>query len=112
MEKIGVLLANCPQIRELIDGEEDMEVLREVSGQFDVLIAMDETKADAVILGMADSKVPGLSSHLLARYPNLTILCLTSKGEIGCIVVDASNPTIILRTLRQTVQAHTAQRKG
>ena len=117
MKKIRVVLANCPQmigdfeIRKLIDTQKDMEVVGELLGQINVLMDIRKTNADAVILGMTDSKVPGLSSHLLAEHPNLTILCLTSKGEIGCIVVDASNPTIILSTLRQAVQGYAAQRK-
>lgn len=109
MKNIRVLLANCPpvigefEVRELIDAQEDMEVVGEVMGQVNVLVAMRKITADAVILGMTDSKVPGLSSHLLAEHPNLTILCLTSKGEFACIVIDSSQPTNILSTLRQAV---------
>ena len=108
MKKIRVLLANCPQkigefeVRELIGPQEDMEVVDEVQGSFNVLQAVREKEAHAVILGVKDLKEENLCSHLLAQYPNLTILCLTSKDEIAFIAMDLSEANI-LNALRQPI---------
>jgi DNA-binding NarL/FixJ family response regulator len=85
MKKIRIVLANRPRmarqvVRDMIERQDDMEVVREAQGRFELLIAVKETHADAVILSMGDSEVPGLCSHLLAEYPGLTILALGIEG--------------------------------
>lgn len=84
--KIRVLLANRPRmlrelVRKIIEDEPDMEVVGEVLAPVDLLVAVRETKADAVILAMRGSEEPGLCSHLLAEYPDLTILGLACEGQ-------------------------------
>jgi len=93
MTKIRVLLANRPRlmrevIRELINGQQDMEVVDEALDPVEVLVAARETKADAVILATKDSEEPGLCSHLLVEFPNLTILGLASDGRTAFILVN------------------------
>lgn len=85
VKKIRIVLANQPRmarqvVREMIDGQHDMEVVREARSRFDLLLAVRETHADAVILGAGNSEIPGLCSHLLAEYPGLTILALGIEG--------------------------------
>ena len=117
MKKIKILLANRPRIMDVdawkvIDAEEDMEVVNEVLGLFKVLTAIRETKADAVILALKGSEEPGLCSHLLAEYPDLTILCLSSGDEAAFIEqlcprrLDILEPSEanILNALRQAVR--------
>ncbi len=115
MTKIRVLLANRPRlmrevIRELINGQQDMEVVDEALDPVEVLVAARETKADAVILATKDSEEPGLCSHLVAEYPNLTILGLAPDGRTALIrprrqeIVHPSGANI-LSTLRHALRA-------
>lgn len=65
MKKIRFLLANRPRmmremVREIIEGQQDMEVVGEVLAPVDLLVAVRETQAAAVILGVRDSEEPGL----------------------------------------------------
>jgi len=84
--KLRILLANRPRmlremVRKIIEDEQDMEVVGEVLAPVDLLVAVRETKAHAVILTMRGSEEPGLCSHLLAEYPDLTILGLAFEGQ-------------------------------
>lgn len=86
MKKIKILLANRPRmlrevVREMIEAQPDMEVVREVLDPVDLLVAVGDTQADAVILDLEDSEEPGLTSHLLAEYPDLTILGLAANAK-------------------------------
>lgn len=72
-------------VRDMIERQEDMEVVGEVSDPLDLLMAVRETEADAVIVALMHSEGPGLCSHLLAEYPNLTILALVSTGEAAFV---------------------------
>jgi DNA-binding NarL/FixJ family response regulator len=86
MTKLRIVLANRPQLgrdymRKLIELRGDMEVVAESSDGFGLLVKVKETRADAVILSATESDVLGLCSHLLAEYPDLTILALGSNGS-------------------------------
>ncbi len=115
MKKIRVLLANRPRmmrevVKELIERQEDMEVVGEVLDPLGLLVAVRETEADAVILGVMDSEEPGLCSHLLAEYPNLTILGLASDGKTAFIrprrqEIDDPSEESILGALRHAIRA-------
>lgn len=82
MDKIRVLLANHPMmvpdaIRELLGKQEDMELVGDCRGPMKILQETGRTKADAVILAQEGTDEPGLCSHLLSVYPDLTILSVT-----------------------------------
>lgn len=118
MKKIKVLLANRPRMmrevfREIIERQSDMEVVGEVLDPLDILMAVREMEADAVILAVKDSEEPGLCSHLLSENPNLTILGLTSEGKSAFIeqlcprrreIIDPSEGSI-LSALREAIRA-------
>ena len=115
VKKIRVLLANRPRmmrevVREIVESQQDMEVVGEVLNPVEVLVAVREAKPDAVILALKDSEEPGLCSHLVAEYPNLTILGLAPDGRTALIrprrqeIVHPSGANI-LSTLRHAVRA-------
>ena len=119
VKKIRILLANRPQmmrelVKNMINRQNDMEVVEdEVLDPLGLLMAVEEKKADAVIVAFEDSEEPGLCSHLLGEYPNLTILGLTSHGKSAFIeqlcprrreVIDPSEASIV-HALRQAVLA-------
>ncbi len=83
MDKIRVLLANHPvmvpdAIRQLVEGQVDMEVVGDCRGPMKILQETGRTKADAVILAQEGADEPGLCSQLLAVYPDLAIVSVTS----------------------------------
>lgn len=63
-------------IRELVAAQEDMEVVGDCRGPMKILQETGRTKADAVILTQQGLVASGLSSQLLAVYPDLIILSL------------------------------------
>lgn len=86
MKKIRILLANRPPVilevmRGMVQRQEDMEVVGVIQDPIGLLVAVREMEADAVILMLEDNEEPGLCSHLLAEYPNLTILGLAADGK-------------------------------
>ncbi len=114
VRKITFLLANRPRmirevLRELIERQEDMEVVGEALDPVDILMAVREKEPDAIVLALSGSEEPGLCSHLLAEYPNLTILGLRSDGKTAFIrprrieIVEPSEQSI-LYTLRQAIR--------
>jgi DNA-binding NarL/FixJ family response regulator len=83
VDKIRVLLANYPTmipdaIRELLAEQVDMEVVSDCRGPMHILQETGRTKADAMILAQEGTEEPGLCSQLLAVYPDLAIICVTS----------------------------------
>jgi two-component system chemotaxis response regulator CheB len=117
MRSIKVLLANDPAIlrevlREVIARQPDMEVVGEILDPLGVLLAVKETQADVVVIGLRDAEEPGLVSHLLAECPYVTVLGLAAQGDTAIIVqmclwrkeiVDPSEVNI-LRALRHAVR--------
>ena len=86
VKKIRIVLANRPRmarqvVGEMIEGQHDMEVVREASSRFDLLLAVKETNAHAMTMSARDSEDPGLCSHLLSEYPGLTVVTLGVEGR-------------------------------
>ena len=117
VKKLRLVLANRPQlardvVKEIIERQGDMEVVREAVQRFDLLLAVRETHADAVILSAGDSDVQGLCSHLLAEYPGLTILALSVEGRSAFVEQlcpsrrEISDPSTerVLAALRQAIR--------
>ena len=83
VDRIRVLLANHPvmipnAIRQLLAEQEDMEVVGDVRGPMKVLQETGRVNADAVILTQEGTEEPALCSQLLAVYPDLTIITVTT----------------------------------
>ena len=88
MNKIRVLLANHPvmvpdAIREMVAVQEDMELVGDCRGAMKILQETGRAKADAVILAQDGMDEPGLCSQLLAVYPDLTILSVSSDLSVA-----------------------------
>ncbi len=64
-----------------IEQQEDMEVVGEVLDPIDLLGAVREMRADAVILTIRGPRELGLFRPLLAECPNLTVLSPESSGK-------------------------------
>jgi DNA-binding NarL/FixJ family response regulator len=90
LQVIRVLLGNHPIIipdalRRLVGQQEDMEIVGDVHGPMKILQDVGRSKANAVVLALTDSQEPGLCSQLLAVYPDLTILSVTSDLRLAFV---------------------------
>jgi len=115
VRKIRIILADQPSIwRDIADAiahQADMEIVGETLDAFGLLIAVREKKADAVVLP-ADSEIPGLCSHLLAEYPSLVVLALSTGGKKAVLEQlcpacrEITNPSVerVLAALREAVR--------
>jgi hypothetical protein len=65
-------------IRRLVEEQDDMDLVGDCRGPMKILQETGRAKADAVILAQDGSDEPGLCSQLLAVYPDLTILSVTT----------------------------------
>jgi len=70
-------------IRDLVEQQADMELVGDCRGPMKILQETGRCKADAVILPQEGTDEPGLCSQLLAVYPDLTIVSITSNGAWG-----------------------------
>lgn len=65
-------------IRNLLEEQDDIDLVGDCRGPMKILQETGRTKADAVVLAQEGNEEPGLCSQLLAVYPDLTILSLTT----------------------------------
>jgi DNA-binding NarL/FixJ family response regulator len=87
MKKIKVMLASRPKmisdvIRNMIERQSDMTMVREVIDPIKLLFSIRETPVDVVIMTpLKANGEPKICSHLLAEYPSLKVFTLSAKGE-------------------------------
>jgi len=87
VKKIRALLANYPMmipdaVRVLMAKQEGVEIVGEVRGPMKVLQETGRVCADTVVMiTEEDIVVPALCSQLLAVYPDLTIIMITTEGD-------------------------------
>jgi|KBSSwiStaDraftv2_1062776.scaffolds.fasta_scaffold1464716_1 DNA-binding NarL/FixJ family response regulator len=83
MRTIKVLLGEIPpELRHalpaLLDGQEDVKTVGESSDPIELLLMVQRTKADVVILhARSDGSDPGVCSHLAEEFPRLLILIIS-----------------------------------
>jgi DNA-binding NarL/FixJ family response regulator len=88
---VRVLLANRPQalrthLAQLLQLQSDIEVVGTVLDPIELLIAVEDTQADVVVVTLPDSgDIPSICSHLLYEYPQLLILALSSARIRACV---------------------------
>ncbi len=85
--KIRVLMINVPEdiqdsLKELIQAREQMRMVGEAFDPIDLLLTVNDTQADVVIMGHEQcDRVPGICTHLLAEYPDLLVLTLSTQND-------------------------------
>lgn len=70
-------------IIDVLQTQPDVEVVGEVSEHVELLVAVRETKADAILLVINPEEDEGMLSHLFAEYPDLTVLAVTAGHADG-----------------------------
>jgi hypothetical protein len=106
-------------LRQMILDQDDMELVGDVRGPMKILEEIGRTKADAVVLVQEGNEEPGLCSQLLAVYPDLTILGVSSDmtrvfTQQLCLHrkrVATGEHLDIVRTMRQAVRQPCAEKR-
>jgi hypothetical protein len=66
-------------LMELAQADSDLEVVGMATSAVDLLLQVDELKADVVVLAQASGgEDPGICSHLMLEYPGLAVVLLPS----------------------------------
>ena len=73
------------RLRREIEAQPDMEIVGVRLNPMEVLLIARE-EIDVVIIPLSDSEEPGLVSHLLAEYPNVTVLLLSPTGDSAFVI--------------------------
>jgi DNA-binding NarL/FixJ family response regulator len=70
----------------LLQQQSDIEVVGTVLDPIELLVVVEDTQADVVVVTLPDSgAMPGICSHLLHEYPQLLILALSSDRTRACV---------------------------
>ncbi len=86
-EIVKILMVNVPSnlrnvLQEGIERQENMLVVGEAFDPIDLLVTVNDTEADVVIMGHPQAdRMPGICSHLLAEYPILLILIISTIDQ-------------------------------
>jgi chemotaxis response regulator CheB len=84
---VKILMVDVPSglrnlLQDVIQRQENMLVVGEAFDPIDLLLTVNETDADVVIMGhsQADS-MPGICTHLLIEFPILLVLIVSTIDE-------------------------------
>lgn len=116
VDKIRVLLAVTPPIfreslKDRIEQQEDMEVVREAQDPAELLRTAGDTDAKvAIITTPVSYQDSGFSRELLDQYPNLTVIALWPDGQQALLyrkeivreVLTGINEEILLSAIRRS----------
>ena len=70
----------------MLDHDPDLEIVGEVIDPIDTLLEIESTQADVVAIDLPRSgKDPGLCSHILAEYPEVKVVAVSSGGETSIV---------------------------
>ena len=86
-ELVKILMVDVPSdlsslLQDVIQRQQNMLVVGEAFDPIDLLLTVNDTDADVVIMGhpQADS-MPGICTHLLAEFPILVILIVSTIDQ-------------------------------
>jgi DNA-binding NarL/FixJ family response regulator len=87
MERIRVLLGfssieKILSLKAMLMQEPDIEIVGEAIDAVDILLKVASTRAEVVAIDLpSEGKDAGLSSHILAEYPEVKILAVSEEGD-------------------------------
>lgn len=109
MPKINVMFSSRPKllaevIRNLIERQPDMEVVGEVIDPIELILALQVTPVDVVIITpLKIDKDSRICNQLLKEHPRLLILVLTMESEAVYIYQSDSSRRCIVRPSEQSI---------
>ncbi|HKR14758.1 MAG TPA: hypothetical protein VJT15_22015 [Pyrinomonadaceae bacterium] len=86
-ELVKILMVDVPSsLRNLLQGvierQDNMLVVGEAFDPIDLLVTVNETDADVVIMGHPEAEsMPGICTHLLIEFPILLILIISTIDQ-------------------------------
>ena len=88
----------------MLADDPSLEIVGEVIHPIDILLELGSTQAEVVVIDLpASEEDPGLCSHLLAEYPEVKVVAVSSGGETSIVyetgiirryLPDASSETV------------------
>ena len=85
------------RIKRLFMARPDIDLVGPIADAVELLMAVREINADAVILPLSkDGGEPGLCSHLLAEFPGLLVLAISANAQHVFLFDQAISKTQIL----------------
>jgi hypothetical protein len=101
------------RIKQLFMARSDINLVGPISDAVELLMAVREVNAAAVILPLDKSGgEPGLCSHLLAEFPGLLVLAISTRGEHFFLFDQAISRTELLDPGRALVSLIGSERQG
>lgn len=90
MVSIRILLADLPQmlrsiIRDIVEGQPDMEIVGELAGQTGAPAMVEQTGARFVIVRHTGLDPPDIFGELLACRPPTRVLAIADEGRAGIL---------------------------
>lgn len=90
MRKVRILLVSMPALLrdilvQTLEVQLDMEVVGDLGGGIELLVDAGHTRADVVVLGLEQMDLPGIATNLLAEYPHLSVLAVTTDGRAASL---------------------------
>lgn len=87
---IRVILGNAPDsvrqgVRAALHEQPDIDIVAEILDPIGILMAPREIEVEVVVVESAEGDELGLSSHLLAEYPDLIVISALRSGDQLCI---------------------------
>ena len=81
-----VLLVELPRvmrdiIRDAIGAEGGISLVGETTGDVDLASLVQATRADVVVIGLADARLPDAAKRLLTRHPAVRVLGVVNDGR-------------------------------
>lgn len=95
---------NHQSIKTVFQAQPDVEIVGEVSEHVELLVAVRDTDADAVLMIIDPEKDEGMLSHLFAEYPDLTVLAIAAGADRETGDASADTPVFIEQRCRYRSQ--------
>lgn len=86
MRPVRVLLGDLPTelynaVSKAIHSQVDIEVVGVAIQPAELLLAAGMLHADVLLVGMVGRELPGVASHLLDQYPDISVLAVAPDGR-------------------------------
>jgi DNA-binding NarL/FixJ family response regulator len=116
--RVRILLADIPHalrtfLEELLQRHTDVEVAGIVSDPIELLMAVEDTQADVVVVTLPTSgEIPGICSHLFNEYPQLLILALAPDRTQAWLYQQVTAVEQLIDTSEEEILKAIRQAKG